>query len=486
MFANISHELRTPLTLINTTVEKHGSGNRNDGWHLVKQQTDRLLRLINQILDLTKLESGHFGLNKQPGYIFKALKAQVSIFSSMAAAKQISIESQMPSKDVQVMFDADALEKIVSNLMSNAIKFSDEKTIIEFVAYYTDGMLHMIIKDHGKGISTEDIGNIFERYYQGHGAPVTGVGIGLSLTKELVALHGGTISAESNPGNGSTFTCTMKMEAVLDETAKTDEKVKSSKKRSLLKVNRPDAKSILLVEDQTELAEIIAGKLAQYYNVLQATNGITALEIANNSLPDLIITDVMMPGIDGVELCRALKETETTSHIPVVLLTARADMETKLKGLKTGADDYIAKPFHTEELLLRLKNILEQKERLKKRYLEISGQDVSEIVITGPEEVFMKKLIQVVEDNLENNLFSVSQLCAEVGTSRMQLHRKLNALTGKSATAFIRHRRLLRAAKLLDSGLDVSQAAYSVGFASLSYFSKCFKKYYGVRPSDYI
>ncbi|WP_272855152.1 response regulator [Aequorivita todarodis] len=490
LFANISHELRTPLTLINSTVEKYSAAERNADWHLVKQQTDRLLRLINQILDLTKLESGYFGLNKRPDYIFRALRAQVSIFSSMAASKQITINSQMPSEDVQVLFDADALEKIVSNLLSNAIKFSDENTAIHLAASYTDGMLHVSIKDHGKGISAEDIGNIFDRYYQGEGAPITGTGIGLSLTKELVELHGGTISAENNPGKGSTFTFTMRMERATEREDAANDSGKS--KSSISKIpppsnekNKVGAKSVLLVEDQAELAEIITEKLDPFYNVQYAMDGKVALEIAKKSLPDLIISDVMMPGIDGLELCRILKETETTSHIPVVLLTARADMETKLKGLKTGADDYITKPFHTEELLLRLSNLLEQKERLKKRYLEISGQDVSEIVITGPEEVFMKKLIQAVEDNLEDNQFTVAQLCAEVGTSRMQLHRKLNALTGKGTTAFIRHRRLLRAAKLLASGLDVSQAAYSVGFSSLSYFSKCFKKYYGVLPSEY-
>lgn len=245
----------------------------------------------------------------------------------------------------------------------------------------------------------------------------------------------------------------------------------------------PFKKSVLLVEDNQELSSFIKNELEPQLAVRQVFDGEEATKQAQLNLPDIIISDVMMPKLDGIELCKWLRENELTSHIPIILLTARADMESKLIGLKTGADDYLVKPFNTTELKTRVNNLLQQRKQLSEKYKKIIELQPNDIVITSSEEVFIKKLKSVLEHNIDNDEFDVPRLAEELGISRMQLHRKITALTGHSTTSFIRHQRLLHASQLLQAGEPVSQVAYAVGFNSLSYFSKAFKKQFGVLPS---
>lgn len=490
LFANISHELRTPLTIMTGVIEDNI--NLDEDWKLLKSQTDTLLRLINQILDLTKIESRKFKINKNENDIYTLLSNWTAMFESLAASNQVNLKTSIPEKSLWVCIDEDAMEKIIYNLISNAIKFSKPDTEIEVVASYQNRELAIQVKDEGVGIKEEDIPRIFDRFFQVEDVSNTGTGLGLSLTKELVELHGGSIRIESRKNEGTRFSLLFPLE-VLKETPKQKNapsmevptQVDTFKKSEIDQEIHQTANHILLIEDHKELANMIISKLNPTYKVTHVLNGESGVEHARENLPDLIISDIMMKGMNGIEACETLKEDELTCHIPIVLLTASADSETKLKGIRTGADDYLTKPFATDELMARIQNLLQQREKLKNKFQKIIRLKPSDIVIVSAEELFIKRLLNAIEEHMDDNTFGVSQLSTLLGMSRMQIHRKLNALTGHSATSFIRTQRLLRASQLLEAGEPVSQVAYSVGFASLSYFTTAYKKQFGILPSHY-
>ncbi|UII23513.1 ATP-binding protein [Fulvivirga ligni] len=477
LFANVSHELRTPLTLIKGTVSKHRE--ESEDWILMHRHTDHLLRLINQILDLTKIESGHFELHHQPNDITAFFKILVSTFSSLASHKQVEIIDNIGDDPFYLSYDQDALEKIMFNLFSNAIKFSPHHSSIELKVTYDDVLVIQVI-DRGPGIPDLLQNKIFERYYQVPSVTSGGTGIGLALTKELVELFNGDISVSNASDGGAVFTVKLPVPI----SGASENEVQMEVEDSLSEVD--SKRLVLLVEDNVELLAYIRNELKESFKVITAADGELAKKKAQDQLPDVIISDIMMPNTDGIEFCKWLKNNELTSHIPIMLLTAVADQKKRLEGYEQGADDYLTKPFDSHELRVRVNNLLRSRDKLKEKYQNVLKMPSHDIVIQSSDELFMKKVLKAIDNNIENNDYSVSQLCEEVGLSRMQMHRKLVALTDFSATSFIREVRLHRAMELLSSGEPVSQVAYAVGFNSLSYFSKIFKGKFGHLPSEVV
>ncbi|MEQ9468615.1 MAG: response regulator [Ekhidna sp.] len=475
LFANVSHELRTPLTLIIGTIDRQLESSDTSEWSLLKKHTDRLLRLINQLLDLSKLESGQFRLNESPGDIIRFFQTLVDLHASFAENKGVKISLMADKPSLWLAYDQDALEKIFYNLISNAIKFSRAEEEVTIRVSY-DESLHVVISDCGIGIPKEELQRIFDRYYQSDTHRSPGTGIGLALTKELIDLHQGRIAVDSQVGAGTTF----RVDLPLRKSPPTSE----SEPQAQVMLAEGQEQFILLVEDNEDISTLICETLSDY-ELVRAENGNEAMKMANEKVPDLIITDVMMPGMDGLAFSEWIRDNELTSHIPLIMLTARADKETKMAGLRAGADDFITKPFDGEELRTRVSNMLKRREQLREKYRQIARLPESEIVVTSQEDIFLKKLIHTIEEHLNNNEFGASDLSREMALSRMQLHRKITALTNHSTSSFIRHLRLAKAARKLSQGESVSQTAYAVGFSSLSYFTKAFKEEFGKVPSEF-
>ncbi|CAN5392749.1 two-component regulator propeller domain-containing protein [soil metagenome] len=515
-FSNISHEFRTPLALIQGTVEKFSQKEQPrsellPGYQLIYRSADRLLQLVNQLLDLSRLEAGKLSLQPKPGEVMSFLSLLTSSFSSLFENKGITYKYDLPQESLWALFEADKLEKIISNLLSNACKFTPEGGVVEFLVKseqktQTEVILHISVRDTGIGIPEELISRVFERFFQADLSTTRayeGAGIGLALTKELVELHGGTISVESKAGSGTIFGIQLPLQIVeqpkiiLLEELVVDKKVLLDHQTA----NYPDFTSIgrhdhqpkkdqtvvLVIEDNDDLRHFIKDNLPEDYAAFEAEDGITGWNRALELVPDLIISDVMMPGIDGVSLCQKLKTDERTSHIAVILLTAKADTESKMAGLETGADDYITKPFKLEELQLRVHNQVEYRRRLRERFSRSLTLQPVEVAVNSVDEKFLQNVMKVLEEHLADPAFDLEMFSRETGMSRVHLHRKLKALTDHSPGDLIRTHRLKRAASLLEqqSG-NISEVAYKVGFNSLTYFAKCFKNYYGQTPSEYM
>jgi signal transduction histidine kinase/AraC-like DNA-binding protein len=530
-FANISHEFRTPLTLILAPLEKLMTGTKESPQQLslyqaMYQNAQRLLNLINQLLDLAKLEAGKMTPELAAGNLMQVIRRIVFSFSSLAERRQIQFKFQSPSENPVAYFDADQLEKIISNLLSNAFKFTPvggeitvtarldpaqdkeiPKRLVKTDKATSIKMLQLDIQDNGVGIPPDRLEKIFDRFYQidpSHTREQEGTGIGLALVRELVQLQAGKIWVESLPGVRTCFSVRLPMLMVgLEEITVADNSATNSS-QILLPVQEEnkeanyvppeistvasakDSPLVLVVEDNADLCYFMQETLQKNYKVIVAANGLEGYQQAMAAIPDLVVSDIMMPKMDGIELCQKLKADEKTSHIPVVLLTAKADSQSKVTGLQTGADDYITKPFESRELEARIQNLIVGRKKLREHFSREITLQPSEIVITSVDERFLQRVMQVIESNIADTNFGVENLGREIGMSRMQLYRKLNALTGYSPSDFIKRMRLQRAAQLLcqDSG-TVSEVAYQVGFNSHAYFSKCFHDLYGKTPSDF-
>jgi signal transduction histidine kinase/DNA-binding response OmpR family regulator len=513
-FANLSHEFRTPLTLITGSVENLSNqekvtAGQQAHYQLIHRNAERLLELINQLLDLSKLEAGKLQLHKQPGEVIASLQVLASSFASLFESKRITYWYNLPFEPFYAHFDSDKLEKILTNLLSNALKFTpaDGKVVVSAVVLPQNAFwrnLQITVQDTGIGIATEGLSRIFDRFYQADPSTTRvheGTGIGLALVKELVELHAGTIKAESTPGAGTTFVVTLPLE-VAQPVAKPEKEPASKLAKEpggeyaaalADPTGEPMDKtlisyriSVLVVEDNREVRRLIQQSLSHYYEVVEAENGLEGYHKALDRIPDLIISDVMMPELDGVTLCGKLKADERTSHIPVILLTAKADIESKLTGLQTGADDYLTKPFRLEELQVRVKNLIEGRRKLRERYSRSVTLEPTDVAVTSTDEKFLQKALAVLESNLSDSTFDVATFSKEIGMSRAHLHRKLTALIDQSPSDFIRTIRLKRAARLLEQQAgNVSEVAFQVGFNSLTYFTKCFREYHGQTPSGY-
>jgi signal transduction histidine kinase/DNA-binding response OmpR family regulator len=498
-FANISHEFRTPLTLIlGHTGELMEDGSINkETLHSIRNNSHTVLNLVNQLLDLSKIDAGKLNLHIYKVEVVTFLQAYVEMFESLAHQKEIELSTSFPKSEQRVFVDPSLLEKIVVNLLSNAIKYSKPGDKVNIIVSIEIDELTLEVEDTGEGIAHEDLERIFDRFYRvsHHG---DGTGIGLSLTKELVTLHKGTIRAFSKHGEGSKFQ--VKLPVALSNYPEVDysiedyDELKSlpglfnteTLESSLKDQIGEEAPILLIVEDNVELQRYLERNLKHDFNIILASTGGDGLVKSNLAVPDIILSDWMMPGMDGEEMCSKLKSNEVTSHIPIVMLTAKADLDSKIAGLEIGADDYITKPFEMRELKARLNNLIAQRMQLKEKYSQLSKLNNAEVATLSLDEQFLNRLYKIVEDNLSNSQMNVDWLSREMGVSRMQLHRKLTALLGKSGTLLLREYKLERAAELLRGKAgNVSEIAYQVGFNNLSYFTKVFKDKYRVTPSEF-
>ncbi|MFQ5605254.1 MAG: two-component regulator propeller domain-containing protein [bacterium] len=531
-FASISHEFRTPLTLILGPVHKWlGSMQQPEmkaDFHIVQRNAQRLQQLINQLLDLSKLEAGKMTLQARPLDLVELTRMITMTFESLAKQKGIELRFRSTTQEIAAYVERDKLEKIVTNLLSNALKFtekggrihvqlsvsSDELVERQLITLTLDHCILITVKDTGVGIPEDQLDKIFDRFHQvDKNGGYEGTGIGLALVKELVELHHGTISVESKIGKGTTFTiclplgcahlkeeesCEAEPETVqqvqdallIEESMGNDRKqpvtIVDSQPPGQLTATPNDKEVLLIVEDNPDMRAYMRGYLEQSYRIIEAENGVQGLKQAQKHAPDLIISDVMMPEMDGFALCEKLKTDARTSHIPVILLTARASGESKIAGLETGADDYLTKPFDAKELQVRVKNLIEQHRRLQERFRRELLVQPSEVTVTSMDETFLQKAMDAVEAHIDDPDFETDNLAREAGYSRRQLNRKLRALTGQSVREFIRTIRLKRAAQLLQQQAGtVTEIAYEVGFNSIAHFSKVFREQFGVAPSEF-
>lgn len=507
-FANISHEFRTPLTLILGPLRqmREGSfkGNVKKYQDIMIRNSERLMNLVNQLLDLSKLESGKMLLDLEKADIVKTVRAMAYSFESLAERQEINFEVKVPSVEIIALYDQDKLEKVLINLLSNAFKFTPEKgvvtiemKIIKDDKISDENMALIRIQDTGIGISPEQLPHVFERFFQtsATSAVQASSGIGLALTKELVELHKGEIEVQSELDEGTTFTVQLPIGKIKSEAdvQQVEHKfiVKSSEDwvAEIQTDGTPQENNstplLLLVEDNKDVRLYVKDQLETDYRIIEAVNGIEGIEKAVEAIPDLIISDVMMPQMDGMEMSKTLKHNDKTSHIPIIMLTAKAERADKIEGLQTGVDDYLIKPFDAKELKVRIQNLIEQRKRIQMSFGQGFSFHPKEVDINSVDEKFLYRVKRSIEENLDDETFSVVGLGKMVGMSRSQLHRKLKALANRSPNQIIREMRLLRAKELLEkkSG-NASEVAFMVGFNSLAYFSKCFRDQFGVSPSE--
>lgn len=521
-FANISHEFRTPLTLILGPLEKLISTTKEkdciNDLNMMQRNARRLQRLINQLLNLSKLEAGEMKLIAGEKNIVGLVRGYVHSFESLAKQKNIRLKFTSDDEKTLIYVDNDKIEKILYNLLSNAFKFTPEGGEISvsvlthpvkpFYREGEEGGVKIVVTDTGPGIPPDKVKHVFERFYQADNASsgdMEGTGIGLALTQELVKLHRGAIEVKSEEGQGTRFIITLPKGY---EHLKPDEiapmKVGESEIGDIMPVWMEDdggtpnevgekdklsGKPILLVvEDNDDLRAYMRSFLDKEYIICEAIDGERGLESALENIPDLIISDVMMPHMDGYDLCRRLKSDERTSHIPIIMLTAKASREDKLAGLGLGADDFLTKPFDPTELQVRIKNLINQRIALREKYahdFELNPPAVDKGPISLDQQ-FLRKAINMARKYYHDPEFTVETFGSHMAMSRMQLHRKITALTGQAASEFIRSLRLQAAATLLKNKAGtIAEIAYDTGFTSPSYFTGCFKKYYGMSPTEY-
>lgn len=499
-FTNISHEFRTPLTVILGMVEKIKE--QEQVKKLIERNARLLLGFINQILELRKLESTETSAKLIQGDIVAHLQYIIESFHSLAEEKGVEIRFITPHEKLTLDFDPEKLNHIISNLLVNAIKFSpaDGKVQVRLESQEnTDTPFYQIyVSDSGAGISAEKIAYIFDRFYQVDdelSRTGSGTGIGLALVKELVKLLGGDIRVESEAGKGTTFIIRLPLtnQAELQkESVNTDisaalipEKV-STEQVPYLKPDQSKLPRLLIVEDNADVTNYLVTCLKDEYQLLSARDGEEGIEVALEKVPDIIISDVMMPKVDGFELCNTLKSDVITSHIPIVILTAKADLESRITGLEHGADAYLAKPFDKRELEVQLKNLLIIRQKMRQRYASLQDLEPTEDAVILKEDEFIIRVRQKILANMTEESFGIPELCKQIGMSRSQLHNKIKSLTGRSTSHFIRLVRVEKACQLLrESELNVSLIAYEVGIENVSYFSRIFKAETGFSPSEY-
>jgi signal transduction histidine kinase/DNA-binding response OmpR family regulator/streptogramin lyase len=514
-FTNITHEFRTPLTVILGAGEQlrktaPGPGQHYEGdWegklNLIRRNGENLLRLINQILDLAKVEAKALQLNLQQGDVLAYLRYITESLHSFAQMKEVSVRVESSEAAIVMDYDPERLLHIVYNLLSNAIKFTPAGGEVVLRADLTNfqnlSNLRLTVSDTGMGISEEDLPYVFDRFFQTKNSErfqTGGTGIGLALTKELVKLLGGDITVESRLGQGAVFTVLLPIthQAALAEERIGEQQAGASQVHFPANASAPpaaDLPQLLLIEDNPDIVAYLADLLGVEYHLHFAFNGRQGIEKALETVPDLILSDVMMPEKDGLEVCDALKNDERSSHIPIVLLTAKADVESRLAGLRRGADAYLSKPFHQEELSMTLFNLLEQRRKWQERFGGMT-QAAPADAATAPQALdqdervefaFLEKIGTQVEQHLDDPEFNGPRLAKAMLLSEVQLYRKIKALTGKSTAIYIRSIRLQKGLELLRSTtLSVSEIAYSVGFKDIHYFTRTFTKEFGAAPSE--
>ncbi|HKK42533.1 MAG TPA: two-component regulator propeller domain-containing protein [Bacteroidales bacterium] len=516
-FANVSHEFRTPLSLIQSPVEelldKHRKNMKeNRKLKMIMRNVHRISGLVNQLLDISKIDNSKMKMELFEDDVMKYLKAIAGEFISMAEKKSIRYNTHFPQQELMTCFDRDKIEKITVNLLSNAFKFTPEGGQVTFNARYTKKSdnenpvcVEFSVSDNGIGIPDESIDKIFDRFYQVEESlksDSVGTGLGLSLTRDLVKLMHGEITVQSKSKEGSTFTVKLPLgkehlkdgEYIIMNNAPDiihlnttiDPAPETTSEHARVPVKNNFKAVALIIDDNRDIRTQLRDNLEPDYNIYEAVDGIAGLKIANEVIPDIIITDLMMPNMDGLELCKRIKTTELTNHIPIIILTAKDTPEDKIEGLQNGADDYIPKPFSMAELKVRAANLVEQRRKTRERFSREITLDPAGITITSLDEQFLGRAIGIIEKHIHDDQFSLDKFRREMNMSRSTLFRKLHAVTGQSPTEFIRTIRLKRAASLLKQDFgNITQVSFEVGFRSLSYFNRSFKNMYGVTPMEY-
>jgi signal transduction histidine kinase/DNA-binding response OmpR family regulator len=486
-FTNISHDLRTPLTLIISPLEQiikkmeDGKTPENLMAQLknICKNAQLLLREVSALLDFRRLDAGGETLNLQSGDIVDHLNSILVSFGDYAEERGIHLSFDHNVDSFVMDYDREKMNKVVYNLFSNALKFTPIGGSVSLsFKQGTDGVT-IAVADTGKGIPDSDKPNIFKRFYQSssNDSSQTGSGIGLHIASDYVQLHNGNITVSDNKPMGSIFTITLPVSQREPELT------------SPVPVSRPqvdDIKTILIVDDNQDMLSFVSSCMKEEYQVHTATDGATALDVLQREQIDLIISDVMMPGIDGFELCRRVKTDINLSHIPIILLTARTTDVSRIEGLQLGADDYLTKPFNIEVLRLRVKKFIEWEQNNHRQFRQKMNIEPSEITITPLDEQFIKKAIDLVEKNISDSEFSVETMAAEVAMSRSTLYKKLMAITGQGPAEFIRTIRIKRGRALLEtSQMQITEIAYAVGFTTVKSFTMNFKAEYGMTPTEF-
>jgi signal transduction histidine kinase/DNA-binding response OmpR family regulator len=505
-FTNISHELKTPLTVISGIASMIEQPEQKE---LISRNSNNLLNLVNQILDLRKLEANKLAFNMKRGDILPYLKYLMESFESYAESKSISLSFYTEWDEFVMDYDADRISSMVSNLLSNAIKFTPTGGKVSLSVSGSDygvqngdspnpksqspGSLTITVSDTGIGIPPEKLPHIFDRFYQVDDSSTReneGTGIGLTFTHDLVQAFGGTIEVESNVNQGSTFTLILPVtrSAPLEEVSyPIAGKSTAAAKPLAMDVGRTESPyTLLIVEDNEDVMQYLQLSLAPSYQLLLAKDGQEGIAMALEHVPDIIISDVMMPRKDGFELCQTLKEDDRASHIPIILLTAKSDAESRISGLQRGADAYLPKPFDQRELLIRLENLIRLRQHMQIRYQKDSPPTPSKDAAVQKEDAFIQKIKKMILEHLDDPELNTSTFTEMVGLSRSQLHKKIKALTGLSTSHFIRLVRLQEARKMLnESDMQIAEIAYACGFSSPTYFSKVFSEAYNKTPQMY-
>ena len=510
-FTNISHEFRTPLTLILGQIESVMSSGiearEKAKLQVAKRNARRLLTLINQLLDLSKLETGNMELNVSQHNIVTFIKNLFYSFESLAATKKIRLLFESDSTYLPVVFDLDKMENVFYNLVSNAVKFSKIHGEVKISIKLNDMQsVEIQISDDGIGIPAEQISGIFDRFYQVDNSSTRnyeGTGIGLALVKELIELHKGKVTVKSIEGEGSIFTVILPVGDVKPEIKTCNSLVSNDIDFAEInteteyfeienasagpeKLSIDDREIVLVVEDNRDVREYIREQLEEFYHILEAENGLTGMEVAQEIVPDLIVSDLMMPKVNGFQFCKAVRNNERTSHIPIIILTAKAGFDNKIEGFEIGVDDYIIKPFSARELKVRVRNLINQRKLLRSRFKSATVIKPSEVTAISIDQLFLQKIIKIIEANFENQNFTPESLAESVNMSVSQLNRKLNALIEQPAGHLMRSLRLQRAADLLKKNAGtVSEICYQLDFNDPAYFSRAFKKQFGCSPSEF-
>lgn len=477
-FANITHEFRTPLTVILGLTDKIEKKTAT----ILKRNANQLLKLVNELLEIGKIESNFSKLNITTQDMVRYSKYCMEALASLALDKNIQLKFNSDKDQILMSFDTEKMQLIINNLLSNGIKFTPHNGLIEFTVSEINKRVELQVKDSGIGIPKDSLEKIFDRYYQVENKPIhsDSIGLGLALTRELVKLMNGTIVAKSNETVGACFVVSLPIEImenieVENSTLPTDSFTETK--------NEEDQNIVLIIEDNQDVMNYTSSIIEDTYKIVTATNGKIGYKKAIELIPDLIISDVMMPVMDGFEACEKLKTDFRTDHIPIIMLTAKADMGSKISGLQHGADAYISKPFNRGELLAHMDNLIKTREKLKEKYSQsILGSDASKPRMSNK---FLEQIKSILMVHLSDDTFGIHEICSEIGISRTQFHRKLKALTGLSASIFIREIRLQQAyAMLKESDLNISEIAYSVGFTDPNYFSSLFHEKYKFTPTQ--
>ena len=506
-FTNISHEFRTPLTLIISPLKELLESENlppkvTKNLSYIDKNTSRLLNLINQLLDFRKADHGLLKLSVSQGNFVRFSKEVYLYFKEAAKTKHIKYKFKPAQEEILFPFDRNKMEIVLCNILSNAIKYTNEGDEIVMKIDSDSEFCIISIKDTGIGMNAEDMGKIFDRFFQiksANTARMIGSGIGLSFSKKIIELHHGSISVSSKINEGTEFKIKLSMnpslyEGSIDENFVTTDNIKGYNTKDIIENYEnlsiaAKEHSVLIIDDNPEILAYLKDILSDTYNVIQANDGDSGFQKASIEIPDLIVSDVMMPGKDGITLCKELKSQITTSHIPIILLTARTSTVFEIEGLKTGADDYVTKPFNAKVIKARIESLLENREKLRAHLLNKVRFEPTAHNIDNEEDAenaFIHKAILLVEKNLQNTDFGIENMVDELYMSQSTLYRKIKSLTGLSLTAFIRSIRLKKSAQLiLSSDLNLNQIAYEVGFNDYKYFKTSFKKQFNCLPSKY-